>query len=355
MVSDFPKINPASALGRVIERMRDVIRRQHLAYSTEQSYIGWVVRYHSYAQKLPRELASEKKFEAFLTMLAREREVSATTQNQAFNAIVYLYKHVLERPLGDVSALRAKRSTFARHCPSPAEVVALLRALQDTATLPARLICGVMYGAGTRVNETLDLRLKDVRLTEGYFVIRAPKHGCDRWAKIPSILVPHLRRQIDHARRVFAQDQERNPPLPLQIPGALARKYKNSPFSIGWMYLFPAPRPLRDPRNGRMVRWHVPDWDVQRACKAASAAAGLIAPVTPHCLRHAFATHFNGDLRDLQELLGHKSLETTSIYRHPQIERSVSPLDLLAASVRRERDARELTAGSSGAVMEVVA
>lgn len=333
MLQSLPKTNP-TPLARVVERVRDVVRRQHLAHATEQSYVGWIVRYYNYTLKLPRDLPSEKKFEAFLTMLAREREVSATTQNQAFNAILYLYKHVLQRPLGDVNGLRAKRSTFARHCPSPAEVVALLRTLVDTPALPARLICGVMYGAGTRVNETLDLRLKDVRLAEGYFVIRAPKHGHDRWAKIPQILVPHLRRQIEHAKRVFAQDQERNLPLPLQIPGALARKYKRSPFSLGWMFLFPSPRPLREPRTGRMVRWHVPDWDVQRACKAASTAARLIAPITPHCLRHAFATHFQGDLRDLQELLGHKSLETTSIYRHPQIERAVSPLDLLVASVR---------------------
>lgn len=337
MLSALPKSNP-TPLARIVDQVRDATRRQHLAYATEQSYVGWIVRYYNYARKLPRDLPSEKKFESFLTMLAREREVSASTQNQAFNAILYLYKHVLQRPLGDVDGLRAKRSTFARHCPSPAETVAFLRALNDTPNIPARLICGVMYGSGTRVNETLELRLKDVRLAEGYFVIRAPKHGQDRWAKIPEILVPHIRRQIEHAKRVFAQDQERNPPLPLQVPGALSRKYRSAPFSVGWMYLFPAPRPLRCPRSERMVRWHVPDWDVQRACKAASVSAKLIAPITPHCLRHAFATHFQGDLRDLQELLGHKSLETTSIYRHPQIERSVSPLDMLAASVRRERD-----------------
>jgi site-specific recombinase XerD len=317
---------------QVLQRVRDVIRRQHKSWRTEQCYCGWISRYYRFALKLPRQMTPEKKMEAFLTMLARDREVSATTQNQAFNALLFLNQQVWGRKLGDVSTLRARRSTFARHCPTREEVVALLQHVQNTPTAPARLICATLYGSGLRVNEGLDLRLKDVRLNDRHFVIRAPKHGHDRWAKIPEFLLPAIRAQMDYARQIFALDQERNPPLPLQIPGALARKYPRSPFTVGWMFLFPAPAPLREPRTGRLVRWHFPDWQVQRLCKTASERAQLIAAVTPHCLRHAFATHFSGDIRDLQELLGHKSLETTALYRHPEIERTRSPLDDMAAS-----------------------
>lgn len=315
------------SLDQITERVRDVIRLKQMAWRSEQCYVGWIVRYYHYARTLSRELSHEKKFEAFLTMLAREGEVAAGTQNQAFNAIRFLYVEVLKWPLADVSGLRARKRVHARHCPSESEVIALLKHLESSPEAPMRLICALLYGCGLRVNEALELRLKDVRMADGHLVIREPKHGHDRWAKIPHLLVGPLKRQIDHARRVFAADQERTPPLPLQIPGALSRKYPRSPFTVGWMFLFPAPRPLKEPRTFRVVRWHMPDWLVQRACKTACERAGLIAAITPHCLRHGFATHFRGDIRDLQELLGHKSLETTQIYRHPALERAESPLD----------------------------
>lgn len=318
-------------LEQITDRVRDTLRVKQMAYTTEQCYVGWIVRYYHYARTLDRGLSHEAKMERFLTMLAREGEVAASTQNQAFNALLFLYREVLKWPLGDVHGLRAKRKVHARHCPSEQEVLGLLKHLPSTPAEPMRLIAALLYGAGMRVNEALEIRLKDIRLAEGLIVIRDPKHGKDRWAKIPHILATAIKRQIEHAKHVFDADQDRHPPLPLQIPGALSRKYPRSPFTLGWMFLFPAPRPLREPRSNRIVRWHMPDWLIQRACKEASEAAGLIANVTPHCLRHGFATHFRGDIRDLQELLGHKSLETTQIYRHPAIERTESPLDRLPA------------------------
>jgi len=318
-------------VSEIIDRTRDVIRLRQLSWSTEQCYCGWIIRYIRFAKKLDRKLKHEQKMEAFLTMLAREGEVAAGTQNQAFNAIKFLYTEVFRWKLGDVNGLRAKKKVHARHCPSESEVLALLKTLDNTPASPMRLIMALLYGAGLRVNEALELRLTDVRLADGHIVIRDPKNGHDRWAKIPHLLALSIKRQMDYAKQVFAADQERHPPLPLHIPGALSRKYPRSPFTVGWMFLFPAPRPLKEPRTHRMVRWHMPDWLVQRACKSACEDAGLIAAITPHCLRHGFATHFRGDIRDLQELLGHKSLETTQIYRHPALERAESPLDRLLA------------------------
>jgi integron integrase len=317
-------------LQQITDRVRDVVRLQQKAWRTEQCYVGWIVRYYHFAKTLPRDMAHERKMEAFLTMLAREREVSATTQSQAFNAIKFLYEDVLKFPLGDISALRAKRKVHARHCPSREEVLALLKHIESSVESPMRLIAAMLYGTGMRVNEALDVRLKDVRLSDRTIVVREPKHGHDRWVRIPELLMQPVKRQMEHARQVFEADQLRN--MPLQIPGALSRKYPRSPFTLGWMFLFPSPRPLKEPRTFRMVRWHMPDWLVQRACKDASEAAGLIANVTPHCLRHGFGTHFDGDIRDLQELLGHKSLETTMVYRHPEIDRAVSPLDTLMSA-----------------------
>lgn len=315
----------------VAQRVRDVIRRRHLAWSTERTYCGWIARYYAFAARLPRGLAHERKMEAFLTHLARDGDVAASTQNQAFDAIRFLYVDVLRWPLGEVHALRAKASVNARHCPSRDEVRSLLAALVDTETIPARLAARILYGAGLRLNELLELRLKDIRLADSHFVIREPKHGHDRLAKIPCSVVPDLRRQMAHAQRVFELDQERRPPLPLEIPHGLARKYPRSPHTAGWAFLFPSLGPQRHPRTGQFVRWHLRDREIQRAFGRACAGARLLAPVTPHCLRHAYGTHFAGDLRDLQELLGHKSLETTALYRHPSIDRAPSPLDTLAS------------------------
>lgn len=320
-------------LKKVLERVKATCARQQKSWRTEECYCGWIARYYRFCEALRQpasgaRLSHEQKMESFLSMLAREREVSASTQNQAFNAIRFLLTEVCGWQLGDVEGLRAQRSTFARHCPSRSEVMALLRELPHAPGQPQRLIVGVMYGSGLRVNEALGLRLKDVRMEDGHFVLRDTKSNRDRWAKIPEVLRPALKRQVEYARRVFECDQLHQPaPLPLQIPGALARKYPRSPFTIGWMFLFPSPRPMRHPRTKQVVRLHFPDYLMQRACREASARARLIAAVTPHCLRHAFASHFDGDIRDLQELLGHKSLETTQIYRHPELERATSPLD----------------------------
>lgn len=303
--------------------------------NTVKSYCRTAGHYYDFALTCPRGMTSEKKAEAFLSLRVSRDDVSASTQNHDLAALVALYA-AHDVKLGNLDALRAKRPQYARHCPTTAEFLALVGQLHDTPTVPARLVALLLAATGLRISEALGARLKDFR-REGeklHLVVRDPKQAHDRCAPIPPLLWPALRAQAAHARRVFAQDQARAEPLPLQVPGALAKKYPRAPHAIGWAFLFPSPSPQWHERTGRPVRWHLPDYDVQhafsRACDALEAAGKIFARITPHHLRHWYGTHFAGDLRDLQELMGHRSIETTALYRHPQLDRAVSPIEQFA-------------------------
>ena len=318
-----------------IELLRGKIRLKHLAYSTEQAYCGWVSRYCDFVAGLGPALTSEQKVEAFLSSMARGG-CSAVTQNQAFHALLFFYETALGRPLEKVDALRAKRPSRTRECPSRVDVSALLGELRESADCPARLLAGLLYGAGLRVCEALELRVKDVRLADSELVIRDPKHGHDRLVPIPCCLVPALRRQLEAARVVWQRDLVASPQLPVALPELLAKKYPRARFAWAWAWLFPAGGWCVHPRTGERVRWRLHEASVQRVFREAAerlAVAGrpLSVPITPHVLRHGFATHFAGDIRDLQAILGHKSLETTATYRHPELHRAGSPLEELMA------------------------
>lgn len=310
---------------QVLDRLAAMIRLKGQQHETERSYCRTASHFYDFALTCPKEWTSEQKAEAFLTKRVTVDNVSASTQNHDLAALNALYESVGKK-LGNVDALRAKRPRFERHCPSREEVVALLRALVDTPTIPAKLVGMLLYGCGLRVNEALELRLKDVRLSESRLVIRAPKHGHDRVVPVPCELFPAIKAQMEFAKRVFDLDQKRNPPLPLQVPGALAKKYPRAPYSLAWSFLFPSLGPQRHPRTGVSMRWHLRDREIQRAFAVAREAAGIFSTITPHCMRHGFGTHFEGDVRDLQAILGHKSLETTQTYRHPHLDRARSPI-----------------------------
>lgn len=316
-----------------IALVREKIRLKHLAYSTEQAYCGWVARYIDHLRSVPADWASERKVEHFLTALAL-RDCSAVTQNQAFNALLFFYGAALGKPLEKVDALRAKRPARMRDCPSRDDVAALLGALTDSGDCPTRLIAGLLYGAGLRVAEALELRTKDIRLAEGELVIRDPKHGHDRLVPLPGCLVPALKRQMAVAKTIWEHDQVREPRLAIALPELLAKKYPQARFSWAWAWIFPAGSWCTHPRTGEIVRWRLHEAAVQRhfreaSAKLAQASRPLSVPITPHVLRHGFGTHYQGDIRDLQEILGHKSLETTATYRHPELHRAPSPLDSL--------------------------
>jgi integrase len=267
---------------QAIDRMRQVIRRQHKALATEDAYVLWLRRYMRALRQMPLRLSSEKKLEKFLTDLALERDVSASTQNQAFNALVFFYKVVLGQPLGDVNALRAHRPVHERHAPTPAETSALLQTVPNQGGYATNLVSRMLYGCGLRVSEPLNLRIKDIDLERRRFCIRGAKGGKDRVVAIPLTLISELTQQMQLARVVWERDQQNG--TPVMLPHALASKYPEYQFSWGWAWLFPAHNTCRDPRSGRIVRYRMHEVNVQRAIKQARHQLGIC--VLPHELRH---------------------------------------------------------------------
>jgi integrase len=227
-----------------------------------------------------------------------------------------------------VDSLRAKKPVHLRYAPDMAEVRALLKATPDVGDYPTRLIVHLIYGCGLRVSEPLNLRVKDVLLSESKLVIRSAKGGKDRFVSIPCALVAELRAQLAYARSVGEKDRLNR--LPVALPGLLATKYPHWQFSPKWAWLFPAHGPCEHPRTGMTVRWRCHEANVQRAVRAAARPLGL--DITPHHLRHAYATHcLNGwqNPRAIQQAMGHQSLETTMGYLHAEALGVVSPLEAL--------------------------
>jgi integrase len=232
--------------------VRSKIRTLHLSLSTEDAYCHWIGHYYNFCRPLTRELSPERKIEAFLTHLAGERKIAARTQNQAFSALLFLYKTVLGRPLGEVHALRAKRPIHERVAPSREQVRQLRSAIEDTPNTPARLLFDLLYGCGLRVSEPLELRVKDLLWGEG--------------------LSGH-------------------------------------------------------PREDIPVRYHLLSDALQRVVHKAATKLGLEGVVTPHTLRHAYATHSREPIDSLRQLLGHSSIQTTAGYLHPVVDQASNPLD----------------------------
>ena len=317
---------------QVIAEARETIRLRHLAYSTEDIYCGWIGRYYDHCGTLDPALAPEAKAEDFLTHLAVRRKLAARTQNQAFSALLFLYRDVLGRPLGNVDALRARAPQTERTAPSREQVRLLRAAVEDTPATPNRLLVDLLYGCGLRVSEPLELRVKDVLWDEGpqgQLVLRGAKGGKDRRVPIPRGCVAPLRLQLDRARLAWEWDQRCAPAVGVPLPFSLARKYPRGPHQWQWYWVFPAQAPCRDPRSGARVRFHILVDSLQRGVQRAAAQAGLDGLITPHVLRHAYATHSRESLDSLRVLLGHSSLETTAGYLHPVVDRASNPLDEL--------------------------
>jgi len=313
---------------QAIDRMRQVIRRQHKALATEDAYVLWLRRYMKALRQTPPELTSEKKLEKFLTDLAREHDVSASTQNQAFNAILFFYQQVLGQSLLNVNALRANRPAHQRHAPTVGETQSLLQNVGNNGGYPTNLIARMLYGCGLRVSEPLNLRIKDINLEQRRLCIRGAKGGNDRVVSLPSCLIAELVVQMQVAQAVWQRDKQNN--TPLALPHRLARKYPEYRFSWRWAWLFPAHHPCRDPRTGTIVRYRMHEANLQRAVKHARCKLGI--SVLPHELRHGYATHClerGTNPRAIQQAMGHKSLETTMGYLHAEALSVHSPLDTL--------------------------
>jgi integron integrase len=309
--------------------LRNAIRRKHYAVSTEDTYASWLVRFIKYLDKLPHGWISDQKLKAFLTALARD-EVSASTQNQAFNALLFFYRDCLGQKLEGIDALRAKREVSLRRAPAMEEVRRLLADVRDEGSYPVRLVIKLIYGCGLRITEPLGLRVRDVELANSRLIIRRAKGGKDRVVAIPCSLVAGIKAQMEVARLTWSRDLAAQ--VPIKLPSRMEKKYPRAQWSWNWAWLFPQNAPCCDPRSGLTVRWHQLESTVQRAVKSSCRRLGL--EILPHELRHAYATHcLNGgqNPRAIQQAMGHKSLETTMGYLHAEALSVRSPLELLAA------------------------
>jgi len=319
---------------RLLEQVRDRIRTRHLSYRTEKTYLYWIRRFLWFHDlKPPRELGGPE-VEAFLTSLAVNNRVSASTQNQALAAVLFLYRDALQLELPWLAdVVRARRPVRIPVVLTRSEVKAILARLQGTTWL----VVSMLYGSGARINECLQLRVKDVDLIRRELVIRDAKGQKDRVTVLPESLVPHVRDHLAKVRTLFEADRAANKPG-VELPFALRRKYPGAATSWPWQWLFPGKKFCRDPYSGEYARFHLLPQNIQRAVKEAIRAAGIEKPASCHTLRHCFATHLledGYDIRTVQELLGHADVKTTMIYTHVLNRggRGVrSPLDVSRAS-----------------------
>lgn len=300
---------------RLLDEVRRACRARQFSQRTAEVYAGWVRRYVLFHRRRhPRDLDSAS-VAAYLTHLADDRGVSASTQRQAASALLFLYREVLAMPM-DVppGVARPGRRRGLPTVLSRDEVAAVFTEMRGHTQLVAKLL----YGSGLRLMEALNIRLKDLSFDRGEITVRSGKGGHDRVTMLPGVLEAQLRRQVAHVHKRHAADV-RNGAGWVALPDALARKMPNAGRDPAWQYLFPATRHYTDRETGQRRRHHLHETAIQRAVSAAGRQAGIAKRVTCHTLRHSFATHLledRYDIRTIQELLGHKSVKTTMIYTH---------------------------------------
>jgi integron integrase len=319
----------AAASPKLLDQLRARIRVKHYSIRTEDQYAFWVRRFILFhGKRHPREMGAPE-VEAFLSDLAVNGRVSASTQNQALSALLFLYREVLAIDLPWLNNVtRAKPSKHLPVVLTPAEVRAVLDRMDGVYGLMARLL----YGTGMRLMECVRLRVKDVDFGRGEILVRDGKGAKDRVTMLPSVLTAPLQEHLARRRTIF-EDDLRDGRAEVWLPDALGKKYPNAATEWGWQYIFCSGSHSVDPRSGRVRRHHVDEKLLQRAMKKAVVAARLSKPATPHTLRHSFATHLlegGYDIRTVQELLGHAEVSTTMIYTHVLNKGGrgvVSPLD----------------------------
>ena len=311
--------------------IRSALRVEHYALKTEKTYLQWIRRFVGFHHnRRPSDMGSAE-IHQFLSDLALNQKVAASTQNQALNAIVFLYRKVVRKEPGDFSDFpRARRGKRLPVVLSRQEVQSMLSQMDGAEGLLARL----MYGTGMRVSEALRLRVQDLAFDRNEITVRSGKGDKDRRVPFPTSLKAELYQQLDGRRKQYESDREKNM-HEVELPGSLARKYPKAPYEWSWQFVFAASDYSVDPRSGARRRHHLHEIRVQRAVKQAATEAGITARATPHTLRHCFATHLleaGQDIRTVQELLGHSDVKTTMVYTHVLNKGPlgvVSPLDTL--------------------------
>jgi integron integrase len=299
---------------KLLEQMRDALRLKHYSYRTEEAYLDWAKRYILFHHKRHPAGMGAPEIQAFLVDLATQRRVSASTQNQALSAILFLYREVLHQEVDPVLPSSAKRPERLPTVLTHDEVLRLLTHLNGVHKLMAQ----ILYGSGPRLMECVRLRVKDIDFEYQTITVRDGKGEKDRVTPLPQSIIPDLQRQIERVRLLHQEDLLAGAGA-VHLPDALAVKYPNAARDFIWQYLFPASKRSLDPRSGQERRHHLDPSALQRAVREAAQKAGIPKRVSCHTLRHSFATHLlqNGyDIRTVQELLGHKDVRTTMIYTH---------------------------------------
>ena len=316
---------------KLLEQVRDRLRVKHYSIRTERAYLDWIKRFIMFHDKRHPSKMAAAEVEAFLSHLAVARNVSASTQNQAKSALLFLYKEVLGIELSWLeNVTHAKAPQRLPVVLTEDEVRRVLGQIEGTLWLMANLL----YGTGMRLMECVRLRVKDVDFQRGEITVREGKGFKDRVTMLPQVLLEPLKHHLEQVRKLHKDDLAQGYGR-VYLPYALEKKYPNAAAEWGWQYVFPARGFSTDPRSGEVRRHHVDEKRIQRAIKRAVQQAGIVKPATPHTLRHSFATHLlqsGYDIRTVQELLGHKDVQTTMIYTHV-LNRGgkgvVSPLDHL--------------------------
>ena len=298
-----------------LEEVRQIMRVQYYAIRTEQSYIEWIKRFILFHDKRHPSEMGEAEVAAFLTHLSVNRNVAPATQGQALNALVFLYRKVLNRPLEELHGIvRSKKKSRIPVVLTQREVSAVLSKLEGVHWLAGCLL----YGSGLRLMECIRLRVKDVDFGRLSITVRQGKGGKDRVVTLARELVVPLQRHLESVKMTHERDLAEGFGS-VYMPYALNRKYPNAATSWGWQYVFPATRRSIDPRSNVVRRHHMDETTVQRAVKIAVRKAGIHRPASCHTLRHSFATHLlerGADIRTVQAQLGHSDVKTTEIYTH---------------------------------------
>ena len=321
---------------RLLDRVRDRIRLKHYSRSTESTYVHWIRRYILFHGKQHPDVLGESEVESFLTHLARNESISASAQNQALAALLFLYKHVLDQPLEEeINATRAKQHAHIPTVLAPEEIRTLLNQMKGT----PRLMAELTYGSGMRLQEVHSLRVQHLDFAARRIHVFNGKGRRDRITLLPVSLIPQLDSHLLRVKALHGEDLRRGYGRSV-YPAAYAHRTTRSTPDFGWQFVFPSQKLFRDRKTGVSGRWHSNPSALQRAVKRAAAEAGIRRRVTVHCLRHSFATHLlksGTDIRVIQSLLGHRDLATTMVYAHIVDSHrltATSPLDLLVDDVR---------------------
>jgi integron integrase len=300
---------------KLLDQVRDLIRLKHYSIHTEEAYTDWIKRFILFHGKRHPQQMGSPEIEAFLTHLAVEQRVAAATQNQALCALLFLYRDVLRQEVdASIEAVRAKKPRRLPVVLTRDETTTVIRRMWGTHQLMAQLL----YGSGLRLMECVRLRVKDVDFAQRQIVVRDGKGQKDRVTMLPASLVQPLQAHLVRVKALHRDDLAEGYGA-VYLPFALERKYPNANREWAWQYLFPARERSADPRSGQIRRHHTDPTGLQKAVKRAVLKAGLTKAASCHTFRHSFATHLlesGYDIRTIQELLGHKSIETTMIYTH---------------------------------------